>query len=148
MLRLGMVIAFGIVLGATGCSGGNGGPRKYPVAGRFVINGVPAEQVAVTFHHSDGDKAGENRYAAAVTDKDGRFELSTTGDKDGAIEGEYRVTFAWLSSKELDAFDMLSGAFGDPATTTLRATVPGSGPELPPFELAIPENRIRRSKRP
>ena len=148
MLRMGVVVALGVVLGVSGCSGGKEGPQKYPVAGRFLINGEPAEQVAVTFHHADGEKAGEHRFAAAVTDGDGRFELSTSGDKDGAVEGVYRVTFAWLSSKELDAFDMLSGAYADPAATPLTASVPLSGAELQPFELTIPENRIRRPKRP
>ncbi|MFO0818246.1 MAG: hypothetical protein U1A77_09915 [Pirellulales bacterium] len=136
-------IVVGLV-GLTGCSGGGSGPVKHPVVGRFVVNGTPAEQVAVTFHHADGEKAGEYRYATAVTDQEGRFELSTTGDKDGAVEGTYRVTFSWLSSKDLDAYDMLSGAYSDPSQSKFTVTVPMTGAELPPFELNVPESQIRR----
>lgn len=148
MRRIGAAVVLGVLWAACGCSGDDAGPRKHPVAGRFLVNGAPAEQMAVTFHHENGEKAGEHRYATAVTDKDGRFELSTTGDKDGAIEGSYQVTFAWLSSKELDAHDMLSGAYSDPEKSAYTVAVPVAGPELPPFELNIPESRIRRSKRP
>jgi hypothetical protein len=147
MRLISAVVVLGSLWVACGCSRGDTGPRKYPVVGTFLVNGAPAEQVALTFHHENGEKAGEHRYATAVTDKDGRFELSTNGDRDGAIEGAYQVTFAWLSSKELDAHDMLSGAYSDPTKSTYKVDVPVAGPELPPFELNIPESRIRRSQR-
>ena len=144
MVRVLVGLVISTLVGLAGCSGADSGPTKYPVVGRFVVNGSPAEQIAVTFHHADGEKAGDHRYATAVTDQDGRFELSTSGDKDGAIEGTYRVTFSWLSSKDLDAYDMLSGAYSDPAQTKFTAVIPMAGAELPPFEVTVPESQIRR----
>lgn len=131
---------------AGGCGSAETGPTKYPVQGEVRINGQAAERVAITFHHADAAITGNLRYPTAVTDAAGRFEVSSEGDRDGAIAGRYRVTFAWLSSPELDAFDQLQGAFSDPNQSRFEATVPLEQEAGLVFSLAVPENRIRRPR--
>lgn len=131
---------------AGGCGSAETGPTKYPVQGEVRINGQAAERVAITFHHADAAITGNLRYPTAVTDATGRFEVSSEGDRDGAVAGRYRVTFAWLSSPELDAFDQLQGAFSDPNKSQFEATVPLEQEAGLVFSLDVPENRIRRPR--
>lgn len=133
-------------LAFVGCSEQDSGPRKYPVQGQVLINDAPAERVAVTFHHADDSLPSNHRFATAVTNEDGRFALSTEGENDGALAGTYRVTFAWMSSPEIDGFDMLDGAFSNPALSEYVIEIPPSIPELPPFALSVPEDRIFRPR--
>jgi hypothetical protein len=131
----------------SGCQSPDG-PQKYPVRGVVEINGSPAQQVAVTFHHERADTPGNLRYPSAVTDANGAFVLSSEGDRDGAVEGNYKVTFAWMSSPDLDAFDMLGGKFSKPESSLFTAQVPVEAGDLPPFQLVVPESEIRLSGRP
>jgi len=123
-----------------GC--GSSGPRKYPVTGTVTVNGKPASLVRVQFLHADQSLPGNLKYPVGMTDEAGVFHLSTTGDKDGAVEGEYTVTFEWMSANELEAFDQLGGKFADPKTTTFRAKVEAKSNRLPPFEIVVPETAI------
>lgn len=123
-----------------GC--GSGGPPKHPVVGTVLVNGTPAARVNVCFQHTDPAVTGNARSPVAVTDEAGRFTLSTDGDKDGVVTGEYVVTFFWLSSNDPNsAYDRFGGAFGDAATSAHRVTVPVAG-ELPPFKLDIDPKRL------
>ncbi len=116
-----------------GCGVSPDGPQKYPVSGTVLINGQPMERVAVQFHHLDVSVPGNLRFPTAVTDALGRFELSSTGDRDGAVAGDYLVTFAWLSSADIDARDLLGGALSKPEASEFRVSVPIEGNDLPPF---------------
>ena len=125
-----------------GCGASPDGPQKYPVSGTVLINGQAMERVAVQFHHLDASVTGNLRFPTAVTDASGRFELSSTGDRDGAVAGDYAVTFAWLSSADIDARDRLQGALSKPEASEYRVSVPVEGNELPPFSLNVPEASI------
>ena len=128
-----------------GCSQATG-PVKYPVSGMVTVNGEPAEGVAVVFHHNDAGLPANLRYPTAVSDAEGLFQISSTGNKDGAVAGEYAVTFTWLSSSELDAFDMFNGALGIPATTRFKVVVPVEDHGQVQFDIEIPEEQIHRSR--
>jgi len=71
-----------VALVATGC----GQSPTVKVTGTVTIKGEPAENVQVTFLPADG------RPASGVTDAQGKFELSTFTQNDGAIPGEQTVT--------------------------------------------------------
>jgi len=129
-----------------GCGGSPSGPVKYPVEGVVRINGQPAERMAVTLHHEDETVEGNLRYPTAVTDPEGRFVVSSESDRDGAVAGRYRVTFVWLSSSELDAFDQLQGAFSDPRRSRFTVTVPVEQAVGLEFALEVPESKIRRPR--
>ncbi len=131
-----------VLVSLVGCGASMEGPQKYPVSGTVLINGQPREQVAVQFHHLDDSVSGNLRFPTAVTDTSGRFELSSTGDRDGAVAGDYVVTFAWLSSADIDARDLLGGALSKPEASEFRVSVPIEGDELPPFALNVPESSI------
>ena len=133
------------VLFAMGCGGPPAGPQKFPVTGVVTVNGMHAERVAVTFHHSDESLPSNLRYPTGVTDASGRFTLSSQAENDGAVKGEYRVTFAWLSSPDLDAIDMFGGGLGTPARSEHTVQVPLPSGELK-FDLTFPEAKLKRPR--
>ncbi|MFI4875599.1 MAG: hypothetical protein ACIALR_09690 [Blastopirellula sp. JB062] len=127
-----------------GCSNGVGeGEPKYPVEGVIRINGEPAHRVAVTFHHDDATLPSSKRFATGVTNEEGRFELSTEGDRDGAIAGRYVVTFTWLSANDISAYDMLGGKFSSPATSEFDAVIPQTPKGDLQFDLSVSADQIR-----
>ncbi len=78
-------VAIGGVLAAvlaTGC----GQAPTVKVTGTVTVKGQPAEGVQVTFLPTSG------RPASGVTDAQGKFELSTFKQNDGAMPGEQTVT--------------------------------------------------------
>ncbi len=139
-------LALLLLLLLCGCGGPPSGPVKYPVEGVVRINGQLAERMAVTLHHEDATVEGNLRYPTAVTDTEGRFVVSSESDRDGAVAGRYRVTFAWLSSSELDAFDQLQGAFSDPKRSLFTVTVPVEQAAGLEFALEVPESKLRRPR--
>lgn len=71
----------------SGCGGGGERPPVYPVSGTVAYNGKPVEGAQVSFM---GEKA--SRAATGVTDAEGKFQLSTFGLNDGAIEGTHKIS--------------------------------------------------------
>lgn len=65
------------------------------VSGRVTKDGQPQQKLWVRFVPAAG-----GRPAEAITDGDGRYELSYTGNKKGALVGPQRV--AILSGGEID----------------------------------------------
>lgn len=79
-------VLWGSVLTLAGCAG------KYtpvPVSGVVTLDGKPIDGAMVYFYAIGDDK--EGRLAQGPTDKNGAFQLSTLGDKDGALRREYKV---------------------------------------------------------
>jgi hypothetical protein len=127
---------------AVGCR--RGSPQfesrpTFPVEGRVLIQGNPAEGVQVFLHPLDSSQQGNPR---GVTDAEGRFHLRTYHAGDGAPAGEYTVTVYWpgpYSSKvavedQLPP-DRLDGQFMNPKNSSLRATVAAGPTALPPFDI-------------
>ncbi len=69
-----------------GC--GDGRPPRMPVSGTVSYQGKLLEGARITFFPQGA------RPATGKTDAEGRFELTTFGLNDGAVEGNYRVTVA------------------------------------------------------
>ncbi len=77
-----------VSVGLSGCgSAGDGGPPRVPVTVTISHGGTPVEGAHVTFVPK-----GEGQAAYGVTGADGTTKLSTLGENDGAIPGEYQVT--------------------------------------------------------
>jgi hypothetical protein len=71
----------------TGCPGGGAAQAKtYKVTGTVAYNNQPVVGAKVSFMAE-----GATRPATGLTDKDGKFELSTYGVNDGAIAGEHKI---------------------------------------------------------
>jgi hypothetical protein len=125
---------------AAGC--GNGGikaPGTSPVAGTVQLKGgKPAVGVKVTFHPKF-DMGAVKFTPSGVTDKDGRFTLSTTAPNDGAPPGEYSVTFELLragadkNGQDVEV-DVWKGKYADPANGK-TVTVQKGDNTLEPFRL-------------
>lgn len=128
---------------AAGCSQQDG-PERFPVEGIVTVNGKPAERVVVLLHHPDESTPGNYRYPTAVTDADGTFKISSTGEADGAIRGTFKVTFTWLSSADLDSIDMFGGMLGDPKSSSYEITVPVPEGQATKFDLVVPEAQLRK----
>lgn len=121
---------------AVGCGGGSiSPPRTVPTSGTVFLKGKPAAGVTVKFIPQFDLKWEPN----AVTDKDGKFTLSTGAGGNGAPPGEYKVTFELLRDgadkrgrdTQIDAW---KGKYANPDTAT-KVTISGSGGELEPFRL-------------
>ncbi|WP_422929840.1 hypothetical protein [Singulisphaera sp. PoT] len=132
-----VAVALIALLSVAGCGEESDGLEKYPVRGSVLVNGKPAEMMAVTFHNSDANAPGNASRPVAVTDAEGRFTLSTNADKDGAIPGEYLVTFFWSSENGPSAYDRLGGRFQNPKASTFKVQVGRKENDLEPFKLDV-----------
>lgn len=88
-----LILSLMAILSVTGCSRSGDGLTKYSVKGSVTVNSEPAAGVVVRFRSKDASSAGANaRFPVGVTDDDGVFRVSTNGEADGAVAGEYEVT--------------------------------------------------------
>lgn len=86
------LFVFCALLMTVGCGGGL---DLGSVSGRVTKNGQPQQNLWVRFVPAAG-----GRPAEAITDQDGKYELSYTGNKKGALVGPQKV--AILSGGEID----------------------------------------------
>jgi hypothetical protein len=68
-----------------GCSGSKG-PATSPVTGTVTYKGQAVDGATVVFTPTSG------RPATAITDAQGKYQLTTFAEKDGAVPGDYKVT--------------------------------------------------------
>ena len=102
--RMALVLApMALLLG--GC-GGEQRPDLYPVSGVVTYQGQPLANAEVVFHNDSAPRA-----AAGTTDAEGRFQLQSFEDFDGAVAGEHAVTIT-----KLQANAEISGANADDPT--------------------------------
>lgn len=111
---------FGLLL-ISGCSSERG-PMKFPtfkVTGQVNYEGKPAENVQVyLFPLAAPTMPDIPSNPRAVSDKDGKFEISTyaenDGTPDGAPAGKYQILMIWPDgkSKEEDKKDRFLGWYG------------------------------------
>ena len=74
-----------------GCGPGGDFPTA-PTSGRVLCEGQPVPHVMVFFEPLEtGTSALVGRSGFAIAKADGTFELSSYGDKDGAVIGRHRV---------------------------------------------------------
>jgi hypothetical protein len=73
-----------------GCGGGSSAPKvkTYPVTGSVAYNGQPLAGAVVVFKSDDEALPG----ASGITDKEGKFTLSTYSVNDGAPAGLFKIT--------------------------------------------------------
>jgi hypothetical protein len=132
-----------IAVAALCCSSCGGGKKFYPVHGRILANGKPAEGVLIVLHPVD-DPDPRPIKPSAMVQADGSFELKSFIAeqhivKDGAPAGKYVVTCVWWPADRPNApeslHDKLQGRYSNLKTSELRADVAEGPTELPTFEL-------------
>jgi hypothetical protein len=115
----------------------------YPVTGKVLVKGQPADGATVTFF-AQAPPPTEGKAPPPPTgavDSTGQFHLGTYEPDDGAPAGDYKVTISWPEAPPpnakgiFDLKDRLQGRYSSPEKSTLKAQVPEGGGEIPPFEL-------------
>ncbi len=133
--RLSMRLLLATLLLASGC--GAPAVTRYPISGTVMVDGKPAERVLVQLT-STATSTGQNNdaYPSGYTDSSGKFVVGKEQGVLGAVEGEYVVTFTWISGPELEAYDKLKGTYSQVAKSRDRLKVPSAGSESLEYRLA------------
>jgi hypothetical protein len=132
---------------ASGCSGKGDGLTKYPVTGKILVNGEPEPGVIIRFNHNNPELKGSNaRFPVGVTDLEGVYKVSTNGEGDGAVEGEYTVTFVWPEQDEPPPGDFFRGAYSDLKKSTFKVKVKPGDNQVETFNLTA-DLKSRKVKR-
>jgi len=128
-------------LALAGCSSSSSPPKKacFPVSGQIAVKGKPAEGANITLYPAAADSSPwEMGYPRGYVGPDGKFQIGTYTDSDGAPAGDYKVLISWEQKdpqNEEAASDRLGGKYAEPATTKLTAKVNAAPTELPPINL-------------
>jgi hypothetical protein len=115
----------------------------YPVSGSVTAAGQPLPDASVVLHPVDQPNTDIPFFLPrAITDKDGRFTITTYERGDGAPPGTYWVAFSWqgtlegLSEDEQDALpERLPPQWTKPGRSGITVVVADRNNELAPFEL-------------
>ena len=123
------------------CSRPDATGRKpvFPVQGKVLVQGRPAENALVVFH-PEGTSYAEVIRPNGRVQADGAFAMGTYETGDGAPAGEYLVTITWpepvKGAQDPDlAPDRLHGRYANPGTSKLRAKVGQEKNVLQAFEI-------------
>jgi hypothetical protein len=120
-----LCLLFGVACLFVGC--GPSGPEVVPVKGVVTYKGKPIEKISVVFHPE-----GKGMMATGLTDAKGEFSLQTSTPGDGAMMGDYKVTFIYDSGVVPDMFNPkkevspIPEKYGNAARSGKTATVKAS----------------------
>jgi hypothetical protein len=137
--QIASLVCMGTCLLLSSC--GDGRTPVYPVHGTVLVDGKPAADVQVQLFPVEPVEADVQPplFPNGRTDADGKFDLSTYNQGDGAPAGEYLATFQWLTYRvvgnQWSGPDKLGGRYSDPKTSTIRVRIDEAPMELPPFKL-------------
>ncbi|MGC3971932.1 MAG: BON domain-containing protein [Pirellulales bacterium] len=119
-------------------------PKVVPVEGAIYYEGRPAAEARLVFHPI-GVCEHSPRRAFATADAEGKFNVSTFGDADGAVPGTYVVTVDWIppcppggnAEKYADLENVAPKRFQNTYSTPLRVRVADTmvGITLPPLTM-------------
>ncbi|NQV29005.1 MAG: carboxypeptidase regulatory-like domain-containing protein [Rhodopirellula sp.] len=125
-----------ILLWSAGCGRESTGPVCHPVQGTVFYQGKPLAEGMVYLHPLDSMETAQR--PMAVTDRDGRFELTTFQEGDGAPAGRYTITVELRELQdngddemERAGRNLLPKKFQNPSTSGLEFTV-GDGDNVVP----------------
>jgi hypothetical protein len=124
-----------------GCS--QSGLKKkvcYPVRGELTVAGKPADGATVILQPKEANREEWSEgFPRATVGADGKFQVSTYGENDGAPAGDYIILVSWLvpnpANEEASGPDRLGGRYIEPDKSKLTATVEPRPTELPPIRL-------------
>jgi hypothetical protein len=122
---------------ASGC--GEGNLAVYPVTGTVNVDSKPADGAMVTFCPTDGSDELLKLRPRGVTGPDGKYQLTTFDEGDGAPAGDYKVIIQWPAKTAGEQIigsgpDRLRGRYMDLQRSQFTVKVEGAT-EAPPFEL-------------
>lgn len=144
-------LAIMLIFGLPGCSSApdewqKNRPAVIQTTGQVLYKGKPVDSASVFFAAEDNSRSGY-----ALTDKGGRFRLTTFEEGDGVVPGRHRVTITKVvveTDQPPDADDkipvkvtrhvFLPEKYGDAQTSPLFAEVTVRGPNDFVFDLVDP----------
>ena len=137
-----------LVSGLSGCGGNDGRVPLYPTSGTVLVGDKPTEGILVRLYNEANPANLDAPQPFATTDAEGKFQLGTFEEKDGAPEGRYVVVLRWPEGPPGPGIprDRLGNAFTDLSKTPYRATIPQGGTTLEPFK--IEESVIKKLPSP
>lgn len=135
--RIALLLLIGFLAGC-GKAPYDDGLTKHQVTGVVTVNGQPLDRVVVRFRNTNSTVTGNAAEPTGSTDAEGKFALSTSGDQDGAVAGEYVVTFLRSSADFTSGKDLFRNRYINPAKSKYTITVPDHDLEVPPIDLEIP----------
>lgn len=103
-------LVFGVSLMLIGC-GGDDGPQLVPVKGIVTFKNEPIENINVMFEPLSKD----GLIAEGTSGADGEFELQTRNPGDGAMTGEYKISFKYISDVIPDMPGFAGGVEPEPS---------------------------------
>ncbi len=116
---------------------GDGRPTVYPVRGSVFFQGKPAHKAVVFLVPVSGDTERDSP-ATGLVDAEGNFAITTYKTGDGALPGQYKVTFVWKSDPvrgDSDQIDLLPLRYMDPKQSPYRVTVTDQPIDLGRYDL-------------
>lgn len=114
----------------------------YPVQGQVFVEKKPAAGAVVWLIPESDQPAKNRRVPVGRADADGRFEIETYGEKDGAPAGKYRMTVMWrgpAKTGDEDGPNLISPRYMDPAKSGLPIV------EIRPGQNTIPPVHLSRN---
>jgi hypothetical protein len=114
MTRYVAVVVAGVTLLVAGC--GKNPHRLALVSGRVTMDGNPLANAAVAFLPDTKPGAKPSPTSRGETDKDGRYMLTSSEDKPGAVVGTSKVRISTMRSS--------GGGEGEGGAILARETVP------------------------
>jgi hypothetical protein len=135
-------LLLGVSLALLCCISCSSGKRKlYPVRGKVLCEGKPAEDAIVTLHALDASQPMAQVSSGRVK-ADGSFAIGTYDPEDGAPPGDYKVIIIWLPPNALARIspdgrlpNNLPDLYSDAKTTPLKIQVNEGPNDLPPYDL-------------
>jgi hypothetical protein len=88
-----VALSLSAVVIVAGCGDESGIAKRYPIKGKVTYKGAPVAHGTVNFLPTKPPPEGR---AATGEIKDGYYSLSTVGDLDGALPGDYKVAIVAL----------------------------------------------------
>jgi hypothetical protein len=131
---------------AASCAGCGNADGLYPVYGKVLYKGVPAEGATVYFHRK-GPADSQETVPSGVVQEDGSFRLVAARGAAGALPGAYDVLIEWrdlgqVRKKGQKGYrsdqpppDRLRGKYFNRSRPLLQAEVRSQTNYLDPFEL-------------
>jgi hypothetical protein len=136
-------LALVVVVGLGGALGCSKKATLNPVQGKVLYKNEPLSGALVTFHPK-GNTDLKVVPPTAATKEDGTFTVNT-GDKEGAVEGEYIVTIICsreppgakkaFSTSGVETQDILKGAYQNRDSSKITVKIERGANQLKPFDL-------------